>query len=245
MSDDLDRIVPRADADRRAELLVAALLVAASAAAAFFVVAYAIGWSTQVLGGSLAAALALIAAALFVVARRLIVTEEKTEEYPDETHPEEQRAIAQIVRESGGGITRKRLLGGAATLAGGTLGAALIAPAVSLGPTFDTSKLNESPWRRGRRLVDAQARPLSSDDIYIGRCYTACPEGADKKSISSPVVLVRFQPVALRMRHERRGWAPEGIVAYSKICTHAACAVALYRNPKFRLTEPKPGLVCP
>ena len=34
-----------------------------------------------------------------------------------------------------------------ATLAGGTLGAALVAPVVSLGPTFDTSRLNESPWR--------------------------------------------------------------------------------------------------
>src|SRR4051794_18895637 len=245
MGDDLDRIVPQAKPDRRAELLVAALLVAASAAAAFFVVAYGIGWSTQGLGGSLAAAPALIAAALFVVARRLVVTEGKTGGDPDETHPEEQRAIAQIVRESGGGITRKRLLGGAATLAGGTLGAALVAPVVSLGPTFDTSKLNESPWRAGRRLVDEHGRPLSADDLDIGPFYTAFPEGADKKSISASLVLVRLEPAALRLPPERQGWAPEGILAYSKICTHAGCAVALYRNPKFNVTEPKPALVCP
>src|SRR3954471_17390610 len=242
---DLDRIVPRAEPDRRAELLVVVLLVAAAPAAALFVVAYGVGWSTQVLGGSLAAALGLIAAALLIVAKRLIVTEEKTETYPDESHPDEQQAIGQIVRESGSGLTRKRLLGGAATLAGGTLGAALIAPAVSLGPTFDTSKLNESPWRRGRRLVDEQDRPLSADDIDIGPFYTAFPEGADKKAIGSSIVLVRLDPARLRLPPERRGWAPEGILAYSKICTHAGCAGALYRHPQFQPTQPKPALVCP
>ncbi len=186
--------------DPRAELIVAGLLVAAAAAAALFVVAYGVGWSTQVLGGTLAAALALVAAALLVIAKRLIVTEEKVEDYPDESHPDEQRAVAQIVRESGSGFTRKRLLGGAATLAGGTLGAALIAPAVSLGPTFDTSRLNESPWRAGRRLVDEQGRPLSADDIDVGPFYTAFPEGADKKAIAAPIVLVRLDPAALRLR---------------------------------------------
>jgi ubiquinol-cytochrome c reductase iron-sulfur subunit len=238
----VDRIVPPAKPDPRAELIAAGLLVAAAAAAALFVVAYAVGWSTQVLGGSLAAALALIAAALLVIATRLIVTEEKGEAFPDESHPDEQRAVAQIVRESGSAFTRKRLLGGAATLAGGTLGAALLTPAVSLGPAFDTSRLNESPWRKGRRLVDEQDRPLSADDIDVGPFYTAFPEGADKKAIAAPVVLVRLDAAAFR---QRRDWAPEGIVAYSKICTHAGCAVALYRNPLFRPTEPKPALVCP
>ena len=125
------------------------------------------------------------------------------------------------------------------------LGAALITPAVSLGPVFDTSRLNESPWRAGRRLVDEQDRPLSADAIDIGPFYTAFPEGADKKAISPPLVLVRLDPGKLRLPPERRRWAPEGIVAYSKICTHAGCAIALYRNPKFDVTQPKPALVCP
>jgi ubiquinol-cytochrome c reductase iron-sulfur subunit len=34
-------------------------------------------------------------------------------------------------------------------------------------------------------------------------------------------------------------------VAYSKICTHAGCAIALYRKPTFRPVEPEPALVCP
>src|SRR5205085_2907301 len=39
--------------------------------------------------------------------------------------------------------------------------------------------------------------------------------------------------------------AAHGIVAYSKICTHAGCAVALYRKPTFPTVEPRPALVCP
>jgi ubiquinol-cytochrome c reductase iron-sulfur subunit len=34
-------------------------------------------------------------------------------------------------------------------------------------------------------------------------------------------------------------------VAYSKICTHAGCAISLYRAPLFQPDEPKPALVCP
>jgi ubiquinol-cytochrome c reductase iron-sulfur subunit len=240
-----ERLVADQPPDPRAELVVAALLVASAAAAALFVVAYGVGWSTQVLGGSLAAALGLIGAALIVAAKRLIPTEELVEDYPPDGDPEAQRDIAQVVRESGDGITRKRLLGGAATLAGGALGAALIAPAVSLGPAFDTSRLNASPWRAGRRLVDEHDRLLSADDIEVGPFYTAFPEGADKKPIAAPIVIVKLPEDALRLPAGRDGWAPEGIVAYSKICTHAACAVALYRNPKFAPTQPRPALVCP
>jgi ubiquinol-cytochrome c reductase iron-sulfur subunit len=34
-------------------------------------------------------------------------------------------------------------------------------------------------------------------------------------------------------------------VAYSKICTHAGCAISLYRAPLFQPDEPPPALVCP
>ncbi|MGH9060320.1 MAG: Rieske (2Fe-2S) protein, partial [Acidimicrobiales bacterium] len=36
-----------------------------------------------------------------------------------------------------------------------------------------------------------------------------------------------------------------GILAYSKICTHAGCAIGLYRKPLFPGVEPEPALVCP
>ncbi len=240
-----ERIVEAGPKSPGAELAVLALLVLAGLGAALFVVAYALDWSTQALGGILGGALACLAAALIVTALQLVVTEEIPEPYPEEETAEEQRKVAAIVRQSGSRLTRKRLLLTAAGMAGSALGIAFITPVVSLGPVFDTSRLNTSPWRRGRRLVDEEGRPLSADAIETGAFYTAFPEGADRKMISAPVVLVRLDPSALRLPPGREGWAPEGIVAYSKICTHAGCAIALYRNPLFEPVEPSRALVCP
>jgi ubiquinol-cytochrome c reductase iron-sulfur subunit len=239
------RIVAPAESHPGAELVVAGLLLAVAAAAALAVVAYALDWSTQAFGGALAGALGLLAAALIVAAKTFVVTEELVEEYPPDGQPPEQDAVSRIVRESGDRITRKRLLGGAAGLAGTAMGAAMLVPAVSLGPVFDTSRLNETPWRRGRGLVDETGRALLADDIEAGPFYTAFPEGADPKAISSPLILIRLDPAELHLPPGREGWAPEGIVAYSKICTHAGCAIALYRNPLYEPTEPKRALVCP
>lgn len=58
-------------------------------------------------------------------------------------------------------------------------------------------------------------------------------------------MLIRLPPDVLRVAPGRAGWAPDGYVAYSKICTHAGCALSLYRSPLYPPTEPKPALVCP
>jgi ubiquinol-cytochrome c reductase iron-sulfur subunit len=242
-----ERIVAEGDPDRRAELVVVALLLGATACALMFLVVYALDWSnlTQWLGLCLGGALIFGAAALIVFGQRLVVTEQLEEDYPPVGEPEEEIAVEQIARESGSKITRKRLLGGAAGLAGGALGAALIAPTASLGPVLDTESLYYSPWHRGRRLVDDDGKPWSADDIEEEAFYTAFPEHADREEPAAPLVLVRLKPADLELPAERKDWAPEGILAYSKICPHAACAIALYRTPRFEEAEPAPALVCP
>jgi len=245
---DEERIVPDAPSDRGAETAVLVLLVLAALAALGFVAVYAIGdlpGETQWLGLALGGAFALLAAALVVVAKRLVVSEENEEDYPQASHPEAQRAIVQVVEESGDRITRKRLLRLAGGAAGGALGLALVTPVVSLGPVFDTSRLQAAPWRRGRRLVAEDGTPWSADDIEEGTFYTAYPEHSSHDEVGAPVVLVRLDPRALQLPAGRAAWAPDGILAYSKICTHAGCAVALYRKPTFRPTQPRPALVCP
>jgi ubiquinol-cytochrome c reductase iron-sulfur subunit len=242
--DDAERVVEAGAAEPRAEAAAIVLLLLAAAASAGFVVAYALDASTQVLGATLAAALGFVAVALIVAAKRLVVSEELSDEYT-EPDPQDREEVVQIVVESGSRLTRKRLLAAAASLAGLSLGAALVTPAVSLGPLLDPSGLYRTPWRRGRRLVDAKGAPLRAADINPTAFYTAYPEGASPDEIGSPVVVVRLDPSALQLPPGREGWAPQGILAFSKICTHAGCAVALYRKPTFAPTQPRPALVCP
>jgi ubiquinol-cytochrome c reductase iron-sulfur subunit len=243
-----ERIVPAGEPSPRAELLVLALFGATAACSIAFVVVYAvesIPHQTQFLGLSLGLAFAFLAAALIVIANRLVVTEELEEDYPVPAHPAEQEALEQLVEESGDRMTRKRLLllGGGA--AGAALGAALVTPALSLGPAFEIAPLFRTPWRRGVGLVDDRGLPLLADDVLEETFYTAYPVGADREQLGAPLVVVRLRPADLHLPAGREGWAPHGIVAYSKICTHAGCAVALYRKPTFPRLEPRPALVCP
>ena len=241
------RIVPPGSPDRGAENLVLLLFGAATLCALAVPVIYAwdaIPNQTQFLGLALGLAFAFLAAASVLVGKRLVVTEELEEEYST-TRPDEIDAVEQIVEESGDRFTRKRLLVLAGAGAGTALGAALITPAASLGPVFDVSSLYRTPWRRGVRLVDDAGRALLADDIEEETFYTAYPEHADREQMGAPLVIVRLEPAELRLPDDRRDWAPDGILAYSKICTHAGCAIALYRKPRFAPVEPRPALVCP
>jgi ubiquinol-cytochrome c reductase iron-sulfur subunit len=242
------RIVAEGSPERRAENIVLILLGIASLFALGFIVTYAefspAAMPNELLGICLGMCFLFIAAAFTVIAKRLVVTEELEDEYPEE-HPEQQREVAEIVRESGSRITRKRLLATAGAATATALGAAALTPALSLGPVWDTGPLDRSPWRRGTRLVDETGRPLLASQIEERTFYTAFAEGADREDIASPLVVVRVDPSKLELPPGRSGWAPNGILAFSKICTHAGCAVALYRKPTFSALEPEPALVCP
>ncbi len=243
-----ERIVAEGPPERRAENLVLVLLGLATLFALGFVVTYALfspaALPNELLGICLGGSCLFIGAALTVVAKRLVVTEELEDDYPEE-HSKQQQEIAEIVRESGSRITRKRLLIAAGAATGGALGLAALAPALSLGPIWDTTPLDETPWRYGVRLVDETGAPISAADIERQSFYTAFPEGADPEEIGSSLVVIRVNPSELQLPPGRANWAPAGILAYSKICTHAGCAVALYRKPTFQVLEPNDALVCP
>jgi ubiquinol-cytochrome c reductase iron-sulfur subunit len=246
--DEDGRIVPPGGPDRRAENLVLLLFGAATVCGFAFPVIYAwdaIPNQTQFLGLALGLALAFLAAACVVTGSHLVVTEELEEDYPPPGHPSEQDAIERLVAESGDHLTRRRLLLATGTAAGAAFLVALLTPVLSLGSLFRTGAFSDTPWRRGRRLVDEHGRALRADEIVEKTFYTAFPEGADRDLIGSPVVVVRLPPGDLRLPEGRRGWAPRGILAYSKICTHAGCAINLYRAPLYEPVEPKPALVCP
>jgi ubiquinol-cytochrome c reductase iron-sulfur subunit len=243
------RLIPPQEAARY-ETHVLLLLALATLCFCGFVAVYAIDRlpdRTQLFGLTLGFGFACVAAAFGVASRGLAPAEEVSEAYANEPHDAEIDELVQLVDESGERLTRKGLLKVAALGTGGAMTAALLAPIASLGPVVGQNALRRDGWRRGLRLVDSKGRPLRVDDIEPKSFYTAFPEGADRDELWAPLVVVRVDPdvLALPAGRDPAQWAPEGIVAYSKVCTHAGCAIALYRAPLSEPTSARPALVCP
>ncbi len=119
----------------------------------------------------------------------------------------------------------------------GVLGAfALIAlvPAVVLGRR---PRRRGTAWKAGARLVTPEGRPVRADDLAVGGVETVFPEGR-VDAAESAVLLLRVNDGDVQLPPQRQGWTPRGNVAYSKICTHAGCPVALYRHATFELYCP-------
>jgi ubiquinol-cytochrome c reductase iron-sulfur subunit len=238
------RTLPHHHAGLFAELATLALLGLVSTAALAFVALYVFEPDTQLLGLALGIALAALAATLALAAKALVPQETVAEPHPPVEEPAEREEVVQLVHEAGTGISRRKLLVLAGTGAAGALGAALVVPVASLGPNLG-SRLIASRWRRGRLVVDERGRSLRPDDIPVGSFVTAFPLGESRHAFGSPLVLVRLSPKELELPAERAGWAPAGVLAFSKICTHAGCAVSEFRYPLYEPTSPRPALVCP
>ena len=154
-------------------------------------------------------------------------------------HPVEATADPAAVRElleEGGSITRRKLLVGALAVALAGLGAALATAVLSLGPAPGRA-LFGTPWRKGLRLVDLQGNAIRASDVPVRGIVTAFPEGYVGSAVAQ-TVLIRVEPSLLHPAPDRLDWAPDGYLAYSKLCTHAGCPVGLYRAQEHQLICP-------
>ncbi len=227
----------------RGELVVAGALVAAAVWAAAFVAVYAFDRAqTQLLGLSIGLCFASLAVAAIVAGTRVVDQSKAVEERPRLVDEELEREVAELALAGADGVSRRRLLAGAAGLAGATLAGAAAVPLASLGPGDVAARLEASPWRAGVALVDVNGGPITADALEVGGFLTALAAGADPRQLASSVVVVRIDPAEVERHPE---WAPDGLMAYSKICTHAGCAVALFRYPTYGPTSDPPALVCP
>jgi ubiquinol-cytochrome c reductase iron-sulfur subunit len=228
-----------------AQRLVPALLALTALAGLGFVALFILDPNTQLLALGLGVALALLASVLILAGRWLVPQETRVEDRPRPGDPEAVGQVSEQARAGLEGITRRKLIGGAASVAGAGLTAAVVIPVVALGPGIE-QQLSDTPWHAGRALVDSEGNPILAANVNEGSFATAFPRDADKDNLGSPVVVVRVDPATLKLPAERASWAPEGILAYSKICTHAACAISLFRSPLSPTTQSRgPALICP
>jgi ubiquinol-cytochrome c reductase iron-sulfur subunit len=160
---------------------------------------------------------------------------------------EENRAAAvEIIKLADGesGFTRRKLI--RRTLYGAL--AFFPIPAIvifgDLGPVVGDT-LKHTMWRQGTRLTkDPTGIPIKASDVTVGSVFHVIPEGLndlehklDEKA-KAAVLLVRVNPGVLNEDPEKASWSYDGIVAYSKICTHVGCPVALYEQHTHHLLCP-------
>ena len=106
--------------------------------------------------------------------------------------------------------------------------------------------LKQTMWERGTRLaLDPSGSPIKASDVTLGSSFAVIPEGLNElehgrleEKAKSVVILVRMKPEDLIQTPERASWSYDGIVAYSKICTHVGCPVGLYEQQTHHLLCP-------
>ncbi|MFY8026678.1 MAG: Rieske 2Fe-2S domain-containing protein [Aquiluna sp.] len=157
-----------------------------------------------------------------------------------------QQAI-EIVKLADGesGFTRRKLI--RRTLYGAL--AFFPIPAVvifgDLGPVVGDT-LKKTMWAPGTRLTrDPTGIPIKASEVTIGSVFHVIPEGLSEleehkleEKAKAAVLLVRVNPADLKEDPAKASWSYDGIVAYSKICTHVGCPVALYEQHTHHLLCP-------
>ena len=223
---------------KRAERIgTVAFLLAALGAVGFLVSFWSGGEHTQLQGLSLAIAFVGIGLGLIVWATIVAPTDEQVQERTSlRATPEEAAALDDDLARGEEAIGRRVWLRRGAIVAGGTLGVALISPLRSLGPRPGYS-LERTAWRGGARVVDESGDVVRAADVPDDGLLTVFPEG-NVGAADAQAVLVRVDAALLHLPPGRAGWAPDGLLAYSKVCSHAGCPVGLYEADRHELLCP-------
>jgi len=209
--------------------------------------------SNVALGTSLTVALLALGVGSLIWVRHLTPNIEIAEERHDLNSAPEQRKAFQREFAEGAAIsqvTRRPLLRRTMLLATAPLALAPLVLLRDLGPLPQTS-LRHTVWRKGLRAVTLGGlRPLTPADISTpGSLITVIPEGYqddDDALAKAGVILIKFAPGELHIPTNYDGgtlvstmnWTVDNIVAYSKICTHVGCPVALYEQTTHHILCP-------
>lgn len=223
-----------------------------------------LGASNAALGVSLGMALLLIGIGVIQLARKLMGDHEISElRHPAASSPEDRRATLDAlslgIEESGLGrrpLVRNTMLG--------ALGLVSVTPLIALRDLYEdpikgtVAKLERTFWRENTRVVrDVLGTPIKVSDLEIGDLFNCEPEGLvhphePREGIEYPhgvdlqvqksksaVILLRMEPKDQTFsKRSPENWSVEGIVAFSKICTHVGCPISLNEQQTHHLLCP-------
>lgn len=224
------------DDGRAAERVAAGGFAVCVVAALALAVVYRGGGHPQFEGVLLAVALGGLGFGLVTWARRVLPHQEEFEDRETLPTTDEERRQVHDTFERDEVIARRPLLIRMLGAAVGALGVAALFPIRSLGPDPGDT-LERTPWEKGRRLVNGEGHPVRVADIAVDGVVTVFPEG-DVGSSDGQAVLIKLRRGLLKTAPGREGWAPEGLIAFSKVCTHAGCPVGLYQADIHQLLCP-------
>ncbi len=200
--------------------------------------------SNLALGLTLGLAIFLIGTAAIHWAKKLMPDVEMVQERHDlaPTPEAQQEAVAAFqagAEESGFGrrtMIRNSMLGALAVL---PLPALILLG--DLGDLDDVPEVRgETIWAPGVRVLnDVTFTPIRPEDLDLGQIvnampatYEEIPEEAHAEALAaradSSVILVRIDPAELQEETAAKG--VDGILCYSKICTHVGCPLSLWER---------------
>jgi len=247
---------------KRAERVVAACFTLAFIAGCGFIAAY-IGLgvhtvdralrSNLALGTSLSVALLALGLGALIWVRHLmpdvVVTEQRHDLRSDEKDREE---FQEYFKEGTGNsqFVKRPLIRRTLILGTLPLVAAPIVLLRDMGPLPGTT-LRRTVWSPGRRLlVYGTNQPITPAEFSApGGMITIVPDGFQDDAdalTKAAVILIKFRPGELNIPTRYTGstvigtmnWTVDNIVAYSKICTHVGCPVALYEQTTHHILCP-------
>nr|NLD40863.1 Rieske (2Fe-2S) protein [Actinomycetales bacterium] len=184
-------------------------------------------------------------------AKTLMNDHEVSEERHPVVSPEETRAGAVAELEAGmadANIARRPVLKGAVLTAAALAPLPVLVPLVGgLTEEWDVNVFKRTAWGNipegedGRLLAtDPENRPIRAADVTNGSVFHVIPHdlgtlpGEEKflnEKAKAIVLLVRMDPSEIKNVSEgREDWSYHGILAFSKVCTHVGCPVALYEQ---------------
>jgi ubiquinol-cytochrome c reductase iron-sulfur subunit len=222
--------------DKVTEPAITVAFLLSAAAGVGLAVVYWRGGQPQLEGILLAVAFAGLAVGLILWANRLLPQGPFVEDRPHMETTAAERDAFESALARGGVVTRRRMILRSLGLAVASLGAAALFPLRSFGPR-PGNKLAQTRWRNGLRLVTEDGTPVRDDQVPLDGLVTVFPEGSPGDA-TAQAVLMRIQPGLLAPIKGREHWTPEGLIAYSKICTHAGCPVGLYQAQSHELLCP-------